>query len=254
MIDRAAVTNGIKLKYGASLRAPWLDQCAQHVELELQQTSDVKSRANTVPLHIEAQIRLVLEQLLHSEIGISCFPSLVPSDQAAGVARLPASAPGTFLQIQEIIDVGVSKHALWEAVKEKEDFELRGIRPSYMAPATDDDESAATVSASATQMSAVQAQGLSGDAEREPRIPRGMLKLTLTDGKSCVSAIEMQPIPQLSAELPIGTKVLITAGQPMEPTTGTLCLMAGSIHVLGGAPAQYAQYTLRARLERLLDK
>ncbi|KAJ2681369.1 hypothetical protein H4R19_007354, partial [Coemansia spiralis] len=51
--------------------------------------------------------------------------------------------------------------------------------------------------------------------------------------------------------LPVGTKVLVSSGQLLAPA-GVLCMDGGGIRVLGGAPAQYQQYSLRSRLEQLL--
>ncbi|KAJ2351405.1 hypothetical protein H4S02_013624, partial [Coemansia sp. RSA 2611] len=156
-----------------------------------------------------------------------------------------AGHPGVFLQVQSVVDVGVSKYAMWEAAREKEDFEQRGIRPSYLPQLTDEDDSG---SGEANSTAATQAEA-SGDSH--PKIPRKMLKLVLTDGQRHVSALEVEPIAQLSAELAIGSKVVVTGAQTVAGT-GVLCLRAGNIRVVGGAPAQYAQQTLRARMAELL--
>ncbi|KAJ2598277.1 hypothetical protein GGF39_002717 [Coemansia sp. RSA 1721] len=246
MIDREGVTNGIKRKYGVTLRPSWLDRCATHIETELQQQTDDHGPMQ----HLETQIRLVYEQLLHSEISASCHPTLETDPATATVVRMPGP-PGVVLQIQEIMDIGISKFAMWEALKEKEDFEQRGIRPSYMAPEENDDNDSGVFTAQGTQTTGSTQQDVV-DGEREPKIPHGMLKLVLTDGKTRFSAVEMQPVPQLSALLPVGTKVLVGAGQILQPT-GTLCLLPGNIQVLGGSPAQYQEFTLRSRIEKMLD-
>ncbi|KAJ2724046.1 hypothetical protein GGI07_002251 [Coemansia sp. Benny D115] len=260
MIDRVGVSSGIKRKCGATLRHSWLDKCAQHIEQELNQQQALASPASS-QLPLEAQIRLVYEQLLNSEISESCTPALAVNPTTDTVSEMTSTPPGTFLQIQEIMDIGVSKHAMWEALKEKEDFEQRGIRPSYL-PATTQEQEDNDVYTNATQSTqgprstqpATQAGAQTGGSdEREPKIPRSMLKLTLTDGKARIPAIEMAPIlHQLHVELPIGTKVLVTPAQQILEPTGTLCLHPASIRVLGGRPPQYAQYTLRKRLEKLL--
>ncbi|KAJ2580352.1 hypothetical protein GGH95_002634, partial [Coemansia sp. RSA 1836] len=69
MIDRAGVTSTIKKRYGAILRAPWLEQCARHVEQELSGSQEAAGSGKLV--HLETQVRLVAEQLVHSEIGES---------------------------------------------------------------------------------------------------------------------------------------------------------------------------------------
>ncbi|KAJ2369369.1 recQ-mediated genome instability protein 1 [Coemansia sp. RSA 2611] len=244
MIDSAGCSAAIKRKYGVSVRPQWLEKCASHIEAELAN--------NASGAHLEVQTRLAIEQLLHSEISESCFPVLAVDSQQQ-VTRLPAGT-GAFLQIQEIMDVGISKHAMWEAVREKEAFEQRGVRPSYL-PDLDDDNDSSGVFTASTQNNATQAPPESGQAsgEREPKIPHSMLKLVLTDGQTRVSALELTPIPQLHVELPIGTKVLVKSGRFLQPT-GVLILDASGIQVLGGAPAQYKQFTLRSRLRSYLDQ
>ncbi|KAJ2798957.1 hypothetical protein H4R20_004628 [Coemansia guatemalensis] len=244
MIDRTGVSRAIKRTYGATLRPQWLEQCAEHIETELAQGARAE-------LHLEVQTRLVLEQLLDSEISDSCYPALATDRDSGRVTELPGGA-GAFLQIQEIMDIGVSKHAMWEAVREKEDFEQCGIRPSYL-PARDESDSDGVFTAGGTQHSMADpaASECETDGEREPRIPRTALKVELTDGKTRISGVELTPVSQLSVELPVGTKVVVSAGRFLEPT-GMLVLSSGGIRVLGGAPSHYKQHTLRARLESLL--
>ncbi|KAI9502623.1 hypothetical protein GGI25_006330 [Coemansia spiralis] len=254
MFDRSGIATAIKKKYGASLQPRWLEECIAHIEAVLLQDTQASTPASQ-PIHLEVQIRLVLEQLLHSEISSSCYPSLQIDPVSGNVASLPGH-PGAFLQIQEIMDVGVSKHAMWEAVREKEDFEQRGIRPSYLPVQDDDDmESSGVFTATGTQGRASQlgAVAPADDApiERIPKVPRNMLKLKLTDGKTRLSAIELTQIQQLNVELPIGTKVLVRSGQILAPT-GLLCLEQNSTQVLGGAPAQYQKHDLKKRLESYL--
>ncbi|KAJ2856588.1 hypothetical protein FB639_006092 [Coemansia asiatica] len=156
------------------------------------------------------------------------------------------------------MDIGVSKFSMWEALREKEDFEQRGIRPSYLAPVDDDDDENDNTAGVFTMQTQTQTQtqtntqNLDDPVDREPKIPHAMLKLVLTDGKTRLPAIEMAPVPQLSVELPIGTKVLVTRGHVLQPT-GTLCLLPDCIQVLGGSPMQYQELTLRSRIERILD-
>ncbi|KAJ2548580.1 hypothetical protein EV175_004776 [Coemansia sp. RSA 1933] len=251
MIDRASVTSEIKKKYGVSLRPTWLEECIGHIEAELHQNANSSGSLQGQRLHLEAQVRLVFEQLLHSEISNSCYSSLQSNPENGRITSLPRH-PGVLLQIQEITDVGISKHAMWEAVREKEDYEQRGIRPSYV-PATEEDEQeqngvfTATGTQSKPSNSANEVPG-----ERMPKIPRSMLKLTLTDGQTRVSAVELVPIQQLDIGLPIGTKVLVRSGQLLEQT-GLLCLGQGSIQVLGGSPAQYQKHALKKRLEGYLE-
>ncbi|KAJ2607737.1 recQ-mediated genome instability protein 1 [Coemansia sp. RSA 1365] len=248
MIDRTGVSRAIKRSYGAVLRPQWLEQCAEHIETELgQAVKDGKG----VELHLEAQIRLVLEQLLDSDIGESCYPGLVVDADSRRVSGLPGGA-GAFLQIQEVMDIGVSKHAMWEAVREKEDFEQCGIRPSYL-PARDEGESDGVFTAGGTQHSVGEptASECGADGEREAKIPRLVLKVELTDGKTRISGVELTRIPQLRVELPVGTKVVVSGGRFLE-ATGMLILSGGGIRVLGGTPPHYKQHTLRARLESLL--
>ncbi|KAJ2411787.1 recQ-mediated genome instability protein 1 [Coemansia sp. RSA 2530] len=242
MVDRAGVSATIKKRYGAALRAQWLEKCAAHIEQALRELEETAGSRR--PVHLETQVRLVAEQLVHSEISDSCFPSLVVEAGTQHVKEL-AGHPGVFLQVQSVVDVGVSKYAVWEAAREKEDFEQRGIRPSYLPQLTDEDDSG---SGEANSTAATQAEA-SGDSH--PKIPRKMLKLVLTDGQRHVSALEVEPIAQLSAELAIGSKVVVTGAQTVAGT-GVLCLRAGNIRVVGGAPAQYAQQTLRARMAELL--
>ncbi|KAJ2701875.1 tudor domain-containing protein 3, partial [Coemansia spiralis] len=204
MFDKAGIVAAIKSKYGASLRVPWLEQCIAHIEAEL---------GDGTRLHLEVQVRLVLEQLLSAEIGEACCPVLSVDAGSGCVSGLPGG-PGAFLQVQEVMDVGVSKHAMWEAVREKEDYEQRGIRPSYL-PDLDDGDGGGVFTVSGTQhggAAAADADG-DGDGERKPKIPRGMLKLVLTDGRTRLSALETAPVPQLDVELPVGTKVLVSSGQ-----------------------------------------
>ncbi|KAJ2076660.1 recQ-mediated genome instability protein 1 [Coemansia sp. RSA 988] len=249
MIDRTGVSRAIKRGYGAALRPQWLERCVEHIETELAQE---ERSGGGVELHLEEQTRLVLEQLLYSEIGESCYPALAADEGSRRVAALPGGA-GAFLQIQEIMDIGVSKHAMWEAVREKEDFEQCGIRPSYL-PARDESDTDGVYTAGGTQHSMAEAgAGETGtDGERKPRIPRTALKVELTDGKTRIAGVELTRIPQLNVELPIGTKVVVSAGRILEGT-GELILSSDGIRVLGGAPTHYKQHSLRARLESQLQ-
>ncbi|KAJ2794455.1 hypothetical protein H4R21_005495 [Coemansia helicoidea] len=248
MFGKTGIAAAIKSKYGASLRPPWLEQCVAHVEAELAAAGHLGDGAR---LHLEAQVRLVLEQLLSAEIGEACYPVLSVDAGSGCVSGLPGG-PGAFLQVQEVLDVGVSKHSMWEAVREMEDYEQRGIRPSYL-PDTDDGDGGGVFTVSGTQHSGVAVAGMDGESEgeRKPKIPRGMLKLVLTDGRARLSALETTAVPQLHVELPVGTKVLVSSGQLLTPT-GVLCMDASGIRVLGGAPAQYQGFSLRARLEQQL--
>ncbi|KAJ1662159.1 hypothetical protein IW140_003436 [Coemansia sp. RSA 1813] len=255
MIDRTGVSTEIKKRYGISLRPNWLEECISHIETELRQSSNGATQQDQ-HLHLEAQVRLVFEQLLHSEISNSCYSSLDVSSTNGRVTSLP-SHPGVLLQVQDIMDVGISKHAMWEAVREKEDFEQRGIRPSYVPTTEEDDqEQSGVFTATGTQNRASQAPTAGSvdemPGERVPKIPRNMLKLVLTDGRTQLSAVELIPIPQLDIGLPVGTKVLVRSGQILEQT-GLLCLEQGSVQVLGGSPAQYQQHTLKKRLEGHLE-
>ncbi|KAJ2860318.1 hypothetical protein GGH94_005592 [Coemansia aciculifera] len=252
MIDRAGVSATIKKRYGAVLRAQWLEKCATHIEQELRGHEEAAGSGRV--MHLETQVRLVAEQLVHSEISDSCHPSLVVEAGSQLVKRLPEH-PGAFLQVQSVVEVGVSKYAMWEAAREKEDFEQRGIRPSYLPQLTDEDESGSG-DASSTAGTQAQAQTQAptqaeASGDRRPKIPHKMLKLVLTDGQRQVSALEMEPIVQLSAELAIGSKVVVTGAQILEGT-GVVCLRPGNIRVVGGEPTQYAQQTLRARMAGLL--
>ncbi|KAJ2846388.1 hypothetical protein IWW36_004377 [Coemansia brasiliensis] len=247
MIDRRGVTADIRKRYNVVLRPEWLDRCADHIKAELER----QNVSATHTLHLEAQTRLVIEQLLHSDISESCFPTLITDGNSNQVSKLPDGS-GVLLQIQEIMDVGVSKHAMWEAIREKEDFEQRGIRPSYLPVLEDEDNNgvfAANTQSTAAQPPATEASEAQG--ERKPKIPHSMLKLVLSDGCSRIHAIEQTPIPQLSVELPVGTKVVVRSGKFLQPTN-ILCLDAQNIQVLGGTPAQYQQFTLRSRLEGAL--
>ncbi|PIA12647.1 hypothetical protein COEREDRAFT_12464 [Coemansia reversa NRRL 1564] len=248
MIDRTGVSRAIKRSYGAALCPQWLEQCAKHIETELGQ---IVREGRGVELHLEVQIRLVLEQLLDSEVGESCYPGLVVDADSKRVRELPGGA-GAFLQIQEVMDIGVSKHGMWEAVREKEDFEQCGIRPSYL-PARDEGESDGVFTAGGTQHSIGEPVASECEAygEREAKIPRSVLKVELTDGKTRISGVELTRIPQLRVELPIGTKVVVSGGRFLE-ATGMLIFSGGCIRVLGGTPLHYKQHTLRARLESLL--
>ncbi|KAJ2367878.1 hypothetical protein IW150_005564, partial [Coemansia sp. RSA 2607] len=193
MIDRAAVIAAHKSRYGVRLRDRWLDECATHLESELSQLG------HTAPLHVEVQVRLVYEQVLHSEISDSCMPTLTTAPSV-----LPQDgARDVLLQIQEIVDIGVSRFTMWEALREKEDFEQRGIRPSYLPPPVED-EGVFTAAGPATQQTqqTQQTQGDGGQTEaeeREPKVPRSMIKLVLTDGVTLLPAIEVDKVEQLDA-------------------------------------------------------
>ncbi|KAJ2034494.1 recQ-mediated genome instability protein 1 [Coemansia sp. RSA 922] len=250
MLDRAGVSAAIKKRYGAVLQAQWLEKCATYIEQELGEHEEAAGSRKL--MHLETQVRLVAEQLVHSEISDSCHPSLVVEAGSQQVKRLPEN-PGAFLQVQSVVEVGVSKYAMWEAAREKEDFEQRGIRPSYLPQLTDEDESGSgeANSTAGTQAQTQPPTQAEASGDRHPKIPHKMLKLVLTDGRRQVSALEVEPIVQLSAELAIGSKVVVTNAQILEGT-GVLCLRGGNIRVVGGEPAQYAQQTLRARMAELL--
>jgi hypothetical protein len=76
-----------------------------------------------------------------------------------------------------------------------------------------------------------------------------LLKLQLTDGHAIVSAMEMKPIPGLSTNTLIGTKILLKS-VPVQ--RGMLLLNAGNVEVLGGRVEKFQhcdyQYRLRDQL------
>lgn len=64
------------------------------------------------------------------------------------------------------------------------------------------------------------------------RGPR-MLSMVLTDGVTECKSVEYNPIPCLSANTPIGTKLLISG--PMDVYTAVIFLTASNVKVLGGS-------------------
>ncbi|KAJ2047415.1 hypothetical protein H4S04_004459 [Coemansia sp. S16] len=250
MLDRAGVSAAIKKRYGAVLQAQWLEKCATYIEQELGEHEEAAGSRKL--MHLETQVRLVAEQLVHSEISDSCHPSLVVEAGSQQVKRLPEN-PGAFLQVQSVVEVGVSKYAMWEAAREKEDFEQRGIRPSYLPQLTDEDESGSgeANSTAGTQAQTQPPTQAEASGDRHPKIPHKMLKLVLTDGRRQVSALEVEPIVQLSAELAIGSKVVVTNAQILEGT-GVLCLRGGNIRVVGGEPAHGAALDSSEKQKKIL--
>lgn len=241
--DIQTVANAIKRRFGTLLRPEWLEKCLEYTDAELETLLLTENDNNGMLRSLETKVRLVFEQMLHSEINESCVPGLQLERGTKILKTWPPNPPGAFLQIQEIMDVGVSKNSLLEAVCEKEDYEQRGIRPSYIPSEDNDDDDDGDDGEKETHTE---------PGERKPKVPRKMLKLTLTDGCIRIKAIELVPIPQLNAELSIGTKVLVKGGRILKPI-GVLCLHPADIQVLGGSPEQYNQQTLKTRLRRYLQ-
>jgi len=78
-----------------------------------------------------------------------------------------------------------------------------------------------------------------------------MLKLTLTDGHSVCHAIEVRKIPQLSLNVPPGTKLYLRPDSPIPVASGLLLVSPQNVEVLGGRVAALAE---RWELNRSLAK
>ncbi|KAJ1674411.1 recQ-mediated genome instability protein 1 [Spiromyces aspiralis] len=217
----------IQDKYNIILSDSWYHACLNFIDGELR--AKVQRAVDTIPA--DALARLVFDQLLESDLTDSCHPSLVTSRQPS-VASLPPHP--VLLQIHDIVDIGVSKYQLFQAIKEREDyFKRKSSQQDWatlgMVSMTNNEE-----------------------LQREPTIPRDTLKLQLTDGRSCVTVMELGRVPQLDVELPIGTKLLIRNAKPIgKENFGVYLVGVSDVAVLGGRSPREAP-ELKRRLADML--
>lgn len=123
--------------------------------------------------------------------------------------------PRALLQVLDVDDVGVSGQALLEALQ-------------------------------ARRAAAVQPEA------RAERLPRGMLRLSLSDGFASMPllAYESSPIASLDVELPLGTKVEVRHAELAEG--GLWLLKSECIVIKGGHLPELAEESLERRIRRRL--
>ncbi|KAJ1915481.1 hypothetical protein H4219_004299 [Mycoemilia scoparia] len=222
--------NLLHSKYNIKFSDHWLDECVKHLTEEIK----IKHNKDIANLSEVALAGLILDQLLDFDISEACQPILIPKTIKGSSKVLELANRPTLLQVQNVTDIGVSNYQLWQGLKEREDYFKR--------------------KESQHKLSLAGLESIVNDEElqKEPKLPRNMIKLVLTDGKHQVSVIESVRIESLSVEMPIGTKVVVRNPVMIAANMGFYQVGPSDILVLGGHPPKYHNITLRHRLKGLL--
>lgn len=169
-------------KYNVSLRSQWLQETISRT------VSDEN---------------VIYNEFLQSRLQDSAMPKL-PSDIQT-MHNVPLSGSYVF-QIDEIIDVGISAQAMYDALT----MRMEGVSRRGRIMSDEPDTNA---------------------------LPRGMLRLALTDGTTTVLGMEYKPL-SISIDMQLGTKVKI---KDAIIKRGVLMLTPGCFTLLGGEVASYNQ-------------
>ncbi|KAJ1962797.1 hypothetical protein IWQ62_003416 [Dispira parvispora] len=258
---------------GLLVRPEWLQACLQTLESDHQ----LSPSAPIVDWH-----EAVYQQFLFGDLSTIALPSLpeqclerhattlVPITQPS----LPSTATDTVrvVQIQDMWDVGIPTLHIVDVLEEREKLARAASLNMPFVPRVpnvldqdgsgddlDDDEErgkSGSVTAVGSEnvpgkplvTPSIQGKSTTGD---ELGIPRGMLRLTLTDGHQVVPAMEYKPIPSLALDLPLGTKILLR-NPPIR--RGMLMLDTRNCVVLGGMVKHLNSTSLLNRMYRKLGK
>ncbi|KAI9009797.1 hypothetical protein BC832DRAFT_387823 [Gaertneriomyces semiglobifer] len=187
-------------QYHIHLHPDWISQCIAYL-------STTQSSPNN---HALAQG--VLQQVLHSDLANMGVPILPPNISEAHNLVL-GETHSVFLQLNDIMEVGISANALLEAIQEDKPKRGDPQPPQQQKP-----------------------------------LPRKMLRLTLSDGYQEVLAMELALLPGISVESLLGAKILITNALVRR---GVILLRPENFQLLGGFVADMNQGEPRVRLETL---
>ncbi|KAI8586606.1 hypothetical protein BDZ88DRAFT_441414 [Geranomyces variabilis] len=198
----------------AAVGRPVLDALhARHFRIHPDWATQCAAYLNTSPSPPPtpaALVTAIAHQFLHSDIADMALPVL-PAN-IADAHRVQIGQPPIVLQINDLQEVGMPVNAVLEAIAE---FKPR-----------------------------------KGEPPRPPgqvlRLPRKMLRMTLSDGHQQVTAMEYAMLPGIALDSPVGTKVLIT-GATMR--RGILVAMPANFKIIGGQVAALNEHGSLHRLE-----
>ncbi|KAJ3188465.1 hypothetical protein HDU85_005617 [Gaertneriomyces sp. JEL0708] len=187
-------------QYHIHLHPDWISQCIAYLNTTQSSPSN----------HALAQG--VLQQVLHSDLANMGVPTLPPNiDEAHNLVL--GDIHSVFLQLNDIMEVGISANALLEAIQEDKPKRGDPQPPQHQKP-----------------------------------LPRKMLRMTLSDGYQEVLAMELALLPGISIESLLGAKILITNALVRR---GVILLRPENFQLLGGFVADMNQGEARVRLETL---
>ncbi|KAI9327155.1 hypothetical protein DFJ73DRAFT_783068 [Zopfochytrium polystomum] len=180
-----------------NLHPVWARECLEHIRSETQATM------TTLALCDKIQEYFVLTPLRDSAAGPVLPANVEEAHEEVVGSRRPGGQHGCILEIESIIDVGVSAwkfvdQLAKEGTKAAVEFRKPG-EPDPVQKAID-------------------------------TLPRSMLKLTLTDGYHSIPAMEYQPLRFLSLKTPLGTKLVV---KDATIRRGVLYLTPENVRVLG---------------------
>ncbi|KAI8826560.1 uncharacterized protein EV422DRAFT_502345 [Fimicolochytrium jonesii] len=207
---------------GFHVHPTWLSECVAYL----------RSSA-PAPITTDAQLLdNVVNQILLTDLKSGIITRRVIPGNVGDAHGVVLGADGgrnraVVLQVEDVMEVGVSKHTLLEMVIDQ--------KPKKAEPG----------------MPPTPGMRNRPPATTPPRVklPRKMLRLVLTDGFSCITAMECGFIPGLSVDMPLGVKVGVEGGMVRR---GVLLLHTGVCRVWGGGVAEMNAVEPAVRLEGVL--
>ncbi|KAJ3148858.1 hypothetical protein HDU89_004439 [Geranomyces variabilis] len=198
----------------AAVGRPVLDALhARHFRIHPDWAAQCAAYLNTSPSPPPtpaALVTAIAHQFLHSDIADMALPVL-PA-KITDAHRVQIGQPPIVLQINDLHEVGMPVNAVLEAIAE--------FKPKK------------------------------GEPPRPPgqvlRLPRKMLRMTLSDGHQQVTAMEYAMLPGIALDSPVGLKVLIT-GATMR--RGILVATPANFKIIGGHVAALNEHGSLHRLE-----
>ncbi|KAL7752047.1 hypothetical protein RI367_002576 [Sorochytrium milnesiophthora] len=172
----------------------WLAQCVEYIE----DTTGVAVSAGAVT---PALVEQVVQQFLHSDLRVSRADQPRLPLEATQVHVASTTVGCVVLQVLEVVDVGVPALKLLDAVAPPG---RGGGSAAYIR--LDDNEGQDEDDGGDGDNQAERGRQ-QPDPKARTGIPRGMLKLTLTDGHRLVYGMEYRPLPNLCIDMEMGFKV-----------------------------------------------
>ncbi|KAJ1655797.1 recQ-mediated genome instability protein 1 [Dispira simplex] len=260
---------------GLLIRPEWLQACLQ----TLQNDHQLSPSAPEVDWQ-----EAIYRQFLFGDLSMIALPSLperclerhattlVPVTQPSLSSQGSSTNTVRVVQVQDMWDVGIATMHIVDVLEEREKLARAASLNMPFVPRVsnvldqdgsgdehdDDEERGKSGSISTVDLEKAPRKPLatpSGQRKStvgsELAIPRGMLRLTLTDGHQVVPAMEYKPIPSLALDLPLGTKILLR-NPPIR--RGMLLLDASNCVVLGGMVKHLNTTSLLNRMYHKLGK
>ncbi|GAA95325.1 uncharacterized protein L969DRAFT_15207 [Mixia osmundae IAM 14324] len=210
----------------------WLDECSDYLQTTLPESA--------TPAEWN---RMLAHQLIHSDLTASLSSAALPSEAAlASADRIATARGGILVQIVAMHDIAHPALTQLDILKQRRAERKaaeRGVAPLRVIGGTEQPSE----------------ENAEVDQDPTPVFPRGMLKLTLSDGYNTAQAIEMNRIDALSMmATPLGAKLVlknasVRNGMLLLDPTNCIC-KGGAIGLSDGELEDRLEAVLNARLRQ----